>query len=320
MKKRIGFLLYPEFQILDATGPATVFEIGGMMSDIAYENTLLSVEGGPVRSSSGIVLETDKMDANQAFDTLIVVGSAYYRDYFKGEAIAEYLRRQAPRTRRLCSVCTGAFFLARAGILSGRRVTTHWQDIDHLREHAHDTEVERDVVYVRDGQIWTSGGITAGIDMSLALLAEDTDETISRGVAQTMVLYYHRPGGEKQLSSLVQLGSGSDRFSLLLGWIRANLSTELSIETLAAHAGMSPRNFSRSFKTETGMSPAKAVETLRVEAARERILNAHMSIEAIAAETGFADPERLRRAFNRIYGMSPQQMRHSFSNPKRRFD
>ncbi|WP_336946793.1 GlxA family transcriptional regulator [Asaia sp. HN010] len=320
MKKKVGFVLYPDFQIVDATGPAAVFEIGGVMSNVPYAITMLSYEGGLVRSSSGISLHTQRLDPDEVFDTLIVVGSAYYRSRLNDETLASYLRQQASQTRRMCSVCTGAFFLADAGLLNGRRVTTHWQDIENLRLHAGEAEVERDAIYIHDGQVWTSGGITAGIDMALALLTEDAGENVAQGVAQTMVLYYHRPGGEAQISPLIRMATGADRFSSLLGWIRANLATEMTVDLLADQMGMSPRNFSRSFKLTTGMSPAKAVETLRLEAARERVINGKIPIELIADQTGFGDPERLRRAFNRVYGMSPQRMRQSHARRGREFD
>ncbi|WP_336760754.1 GlxA family transcriptional regulator [Asaia sp. VD9] len=320
MRKKIGFVLYPDFQIVDATGPAAVFEIGGVMSTVSYEIAMLSDRGGLVRSSSGIAVETALLDARESFDTLIVVGSAYYRERLDNTPIADFLRQQARQTRRLCSVCTGAFFLAEAGLLAGRRATTHWQDLGHLETRAPDAEIESDAVYIRDGQVWTSGGITAGIDMALALLAEDAGEAVAQSVAQTMVLYYHRPGGQSQISSLVQISHGTDRFSSLLGWIRAHLTDDLSIDALATRAGMSARNFSRSFKTETSMSPAKAVEALRLEAARERVINSKTPIELIAGQVGFADPERLRRAFNRAYGLSPQKMRQSMGHPLHRLD
>ncbi len=309
MLRIIGLYLYEDFQLLDACGPITSFEIGGRMGGDAYRLILLSAKGGPVRSSSGVSLETVTADGVPVIDTLIVVGGNGSRDAMRDAANTAFLRQVAGEVRRLCSVCSGAFLLAGAGMLDGRRVTTHWRRAELLARLFPGVRVEADRIHIRDGHVWTSAGITAGIDLSLALIAEDLGEDVARRVAQDMVVYYRRPGGQSQFSALAELGGDSTPFAPLLDWIRAHLDQRLTVEVLAAQAAMSPRNFSRAFTREMGMSPAKAVERLRLEVARERVESSAAPIEEIAAALGFHDPERMRRAFLRAFGQPPQAMR-----------
>ncbi|HZV10071.1 MAG TPA: GlxA family transcriptional regulator [Novosphingobium sp.] len=309
MIRTIGLYLYPDFQILDACGPITSFEIAGRMAGDAYRLVLLSAKGGPIRSSSGVSLETIAVDGALAIDTLIVVGGNGSREAMGDAANMAFLRQAAGAVRRLCSVCSGAFLLAGAGMLDGRRVTTHWRRARQLEQLFPKVLVEPDRIHIRDGHVWTSAGITAGIDLSLALIAEDLGEDLARGAAQEMVVYYRRPGGQSQFSALAELGGDSGQFAPLLDWIRTHLDQRLTVETLAARAAMSPRNFSRAFVREMGMSPAKAVERLRLEVACERVESSADPIEQIAADLGFHDPERMRRAFLRAFGQPPQAMR-----------
>ncbi len=309
MPRTIGLVLYPDFQILDACGPITSFEIGGRMGGDAYHLILLSATGGPVRSSAGVEMATIAPQDAAMIDTLIVVGGNGSRDAMRDAAVLACLRDLAGTVRRLCSVCSGAFLLAGAGVLDGRRATTHWRRAGLLARLFPNVIVEPDRIHIRDGHIWTSAGITAGIDLSLALIAEDLGEDLARRVAQEMVVYYRRPGGQSQFSALAELGGDGAQFTPLLDWIRARLDQQLTVETLAAESGMSPRNFSRAFTREMGMSPAKAVERLRLEVARERVENSPEPIEKIAAHLGFHDPERMRRAFLRAFGQPPQAMR-----------
>jgi transcriptional regulator GlxA family with amidase domain len=222
-----------------------------------------------------------------------------------------YLRKCAAEVRHLCSVCSGAFLLAAAGVLEGRRVTTHWRLAEELQKRYPRLKVEVDRIYVRDGSIWTSGGVSAGIDLALALIADDLGEDIARQVAQDMVVYYRRPGGQSQFSALAQLSGEESAFSSLLEWTRGHLSERLTVEQMADHMAMSPRNFSRAFARAIGVSPAKAVERLRMEAARERVENSQDPIEQVASATGFGDPERMRRAFIRAFGQPPQALRRA---------
>ena len=309
MPRTIGLFLYPDFQILDACGPITSFEIAGRMAGDAYRLVLLSAMGGPVRSSAGVEMATNTPDQAGMIDTLIVVGGNGSRDAMRDAYVLAFLRDLAANVRRLCSVCSGAFLLAGAGALDGRRATTHWRRAALLARLFPKVIVEPDRIHIRDGRVWTSAGISAGIDLSLALIAEDLGEDIARRVAQEMVVYYRRPGGQSQFSALAELGGDSTQFAPLLDWIRAHLDQRLTVETLAEQAAMSPRNFSRAFTREMGMSPAKAVERLRLEVARERVENSADPIEHIAAHLGFHDPERMRRAFLRAFGQPPQAMR-----------
>lgn len=309
MTRTIGIFLYDDFQLLDASGPVTAFEIAGRMAPDAYRLAILSIGGSPARSSSGIAIETAAVANADAIDTLLVVGGEGSRKAMTCTASTAWLQARAHDTRRMCSVCSGAFVLAAAGLLDNRRATTHWRRAGQLQRRFPAVRVEPDRIHVRDGEVWTSAGITAGIDLALALIADDLGETLARRVAQEMVVYYRRPGGQSQFSVLAELGGETTTFSPLFDWMRSNLSRRLTVEDLAAHMAMSPRNFSRAFAREVGISPAKVVERLRLEAARDRVENSRDPIERIAATTGFRDPERMRRAFVRAFGQPPQAMR-----------
>ncbi|MDE8347693.1 MAG: AraC family transcriptional regulator [Acidocella sp.] len=221
MLRIIGLYLYDGFQLLDACGPITSLEISGRMANDAYQVILLSAKGGPVRSSSGVVIETIPADLEGIIDTLIVVGGNGSRDAMHDEAIVVFLRHAAGTVRRVCSVCSGAFLLAGAGVLDGRRATTHWRRAKLLARLFPKVSVEPDRIHIRDGHVWTSAGITAGIDLSLALIAEDLGEALARRVAQEMVVYYRRPGGQSQFSALAELGGEGAQFAPLLDWMRS---------------------------------------------------------------------------------------------------
>lgn len=309
--KTIGIFLYDRFQILDATGPITAFEIAGELVPDYYRLAILSVAGGSIASSAGMVVESIAAASADLPDTLIVVGGHGGRQAEACPQSLAYLRACAARIRRLCSVCSGASLLAVAGLLDGLRVTTHWGLAAEFQRLYPKVAVEADRLHVRDGNIWTSGGVSAGIDLALALIAEDLGEAIARRVAQEMVVYYRRPGGQSQFSALIDLGGEETPFSALLDWMRTHLSERLTVEQLADHMAMSPRNFSRAFTRAIGVSPAKAVERLRLETARERVENSQERIESIAITTGFSDPERMRRAFLRAFGQPPQGLRRT---------
>jgi transcriptional regulator GlxA family with amidase domain len=223
----------------------------------------------------------------------------------------EYVRAAAARARRTVSVCSGAFVLAAAGLLDGRRATTHWARAADLARLYPRVRVEPDRIFVRDGAVWTSAGITAGIDLALALVAEDLGEAVAKRVAQQLVVYHRRPGGQSQFSALLEADRPDSRFSPLLAWARERLNERLSVERLAERAAMSPRHFARAFAADTGMTPAKAVERLRLEVAREEIESSAAPVELVAVHTGFGDPERMRRAFLRAFGQPPQALRRT---------
>lgn len=312
MTKTIGIFLYNDFQLLDAAGPITVFEIAGRARPDAYRLTILSIAGGPVASSSGASMTSVAVSEAASLDTLIVSGGNGSRDAMRCPETIAFLRSRAVAVRRICSVCSGAFPLAAAGLLDGKRATTHWRRAEQLQQLFPAVTVEVDRIHIRDGDTWTSAGISAGIDLALALIADDLGEKVARRVAQEMVVYYRRPGGQSQFSALADLGGDATIFSPLFDWIRANLAKKLTVEQLAERMAMSPRNFARAFLREIGTSPAKAVERLRLEVARERVESSREPIEQIAAAAGFHDPERMRRAFLRHYGQPPQTIRRAF--------
>ena len=308
--KRIGVLIFDQFQLLDAAGPISAFEIGGRYRPGSYAVETLSLDGGPVASSSGVPLGSRPFALHDQFDTLIVSGGEGTR----GPAICEntlaFIRAAARPSRRIASVCSGAYILAQAGLLDGRRATTHWARTDHFRRAYPKVKLEPDRIFVRDGPVWTSAGITAGIDLSLALIGEDLGEDIARKTAQQLVVYHRRPGGQSQFSALLDMEAGG-RFDPLLAWMRENLRRPLTVPELAEQAAMSERTFLRAFTVEVGFTPAKAVERLRLEAARALLGSQPLQVEDIALEVGFGDSERMRRAFIRAFGQPPQALRRS---------
>jgi transcriptional regulator GlxA family with amidase domain len=310
MSRTIGVLIFPDFQLLDAAGPITAFEAAGGLSGVPYRSRVIARTAGPVSSSSGVQLIAEAFPAGP-LDTLIVAGGWGTRQAAACADTLAFVQAAAERARRIASVCSGAFVLAAAGLLDGRRATTHWARAAELAHVYPQINVEPDRIFVRDGAIWTSAGITAGIDLALALVAEDLGEDVAKRAAQHLVVYHRRPGGQSQFSALLEADRPDSRFSPLLAWARERLGEPLSVERLADRAAMSPRHFARSFAAETGMTPAKAIERLRLEAARERVEASAEPIERVAAETGFRDPERMRRSFIRAFGQPPQALRRS---------
>jgi len=307
MTKHIGFLIYPDYKMIDLSGPLCAFQMAGtLLGSTPYCLHILSVQGGMVPSNAGLALETRPVQ-EAALDTLIIVGGDG-PDLLEDTEIA-VIGRAALKARRLASVCTGAFVLARCGLLDGKRATTHWRYASELQRDYPAVQVERDAIFTHDGHLWTSAGVTSGIDMALALIEEDLGTAVSRTVAQEMVVYHRRPGGQSQFSAMLEMMPESDRIRLALSFAHDHLAEPLPVERLAAVACLSVRQFGRAFKQETGETPAKAVERLRAEAARSRVENEAEAIEEIAATVGFSDPERMRRAFLRIYGVPPQAMR-----------
>jgi transcriptional regulator GlxA family with amidase domain len=309
--RTIGFLVFPEFQLLDATGPIATFEeANGEASSPAYRLCVIACAAGTMRSLSGIELSAAAFD-DEPLDTLIVAGGTGARKAAACAATVAYVRFAAGRARRVASVCSGAFVLAAAGLLDGRRATTHWARAAELARAYPRVHVEPDRIFIRDGAIWTSAGITAGIDLALAMVADDLGERIAKAAARQLVVYYRRPGGQSQFSTLLEAEHRSGRFSPLLAWARERLHEPLSIEQLADRAAMSTRHFSRAFARETGMTPAKAIERLRLEVSRERIESGAEPIERVATLAGFGDAERMRRAFIRVFGQPPQALRRA---------
>jgi transcriptional regulator GlxA family with amidase domain len=311
MPHRLGLLIFPDFQILDAAGPIAAFEIAGRYGGSAYAIEALAIRAGEVRSSSGVGMTAAKANPAARFDTLMIAGGDGTRPASHDEATLDFVRAAAARAGRIASVCSGAFVLAAAGLLDGRRATTHWSRTGDFVRRFPGVRLEPDRIFVRDGDVWTSAGITAGIDLALAMIADDLGEEIARRTAEQLVVYRRRPGGQSQFSALLELERPDARFCGLLGWARERLGEPLGVERLADQAAMSPRHFARAFAAETGLTPAKAIERLRVEAARERIEAGPEPIDRIAARVGFGDSERMRRAFLRAFGQPPQALRRA---------
>jgi transcriptional regulator GlxA family with amidase domain len=304
--KRLGLVAFPGFQILDLSA-ACVFEIATLFAPRnGYEVSVVSEKGGPVTSSSGIEVETQAFGAPE-FDTLIVMGDL--ATAAASDALLKFVADAAGASRRIASICTGAFVLAAAGVLNGRRATTHWANARELQRRYPAVKVEEDRIFIADGHVWTSAGMTACIDLSLALVEADLGFDLSKQVAQKMVVYHRRTGGQSQFSAMLELESKSDRIQQALEYAKRNLRKTLSVAELAEVAHLSARQFSRAFRAETGQSPAKAIESLRVEAAKALVEDSRHAIDAVARETGFADPERMRRAFIRKFGHPPQTFR-----------
>lgn len=305
---RIGIVLYQGFQVLNLA-VTTVFELTNMTAgkDV-YEVVLLSEHGGPVPCSSGFSVQTQPFDKRR-FDTVLVVGDNEVNE--PTPALIAFLKRSARTSRRIGATCTGAFSLAQSGLLDGRRATTHWYFAGQLREAYPRVKMEEDRIFIIDGPIWTSAGMTACIDLALALVEKDMGAEIARLVAKKLVVYHRRAGGQSQFSALLELAPRSDRIQTALAYAKQHLHAELSVEQLADAAHLSPRQFSRAFRAETGQSPAKAIEHLRLEAARLMLESGRHPIEVIARDTGFGDRERMRRAFLRAFGQPPQTIRRS---------
>jgi len=307
----IGVLIFPDFQLLDAAGPISVFDIAARYARQPAPIKVIAANPGPVRSSSGAEMCARKFGPAGALSTLIIAGGEGVEAAARNDCTLRFVRSVARRGIRVASICSGAFILAEAGLLDGRRATTHWQRTRQFLDTYPNVKLEPDRIFVRDGTIWSSAGITAGIDLALAMVVEDHGDEVAQHTARQLVLYHRRSGGQSQFSSLLELKAPSGRFGPLLSWAREHLATPLTVEDLAARAGMSARHFSRAFIAETGSTPSKAIERLRIEVARQRVQASREPIERVAEATGFRDPERMRRAFIRSFGQPPQALRRA---------
>ena len=304
----IGFVLFDGFHVITFTSMAA-FEIANQaLDEPRYDVRLLSEKGGLVRSSMGALIQTEPF-SDESFDTLIVASGEDVFD--QSPSLLDFVRKAPEMARRVASTCLGTFVLAQAGILDGRRATTHWLFASRLQAQFPNVKVEQDRIFVEDRGIWTSAGMTASIDLVLALVENDAGIEVSRAVARKFVLHHRRAGGQSQLSALLEMEPKSDRIQTALAFARQNLSKRLGVEDLAKAASLSTRQFTRAFMAETGQSPAKAVEKLRVEAARFLIEQGRHPIEVIARETGFVDRERMRKAFLRAFGQAPLALRRN---------
>jgi len=307
----IGVLIFPDFQLMDAAGPISVFEIASRYAKSRIPIRAIAAKPGPVRSSSGVEMLARKFGSPNAITTLIVAGGDGVEAAARDKCTVRFVQAVARRGVRVASVCSGTFVLAEAGLLDGKRATTHWNRTRQFLSSYPKVKLEPDQIFVRDGDIWSSAGITAGIDLALAMVAEDYGDAVVERTARQLVLYHRRSGGQSQFSSLLELKAPTGRFGPLLTWARENLDSRLTVEDLAERAGMSARHFTRAFIAETGATPSKAIERLRIEVARARVQSSSEAIERVAETTGFRDPERMRRAFIRAFGQPPQALRRA---------
>lgn len=305
----VALVLRPGFQVMSLAA-LSAFEFANLVAgEPLYQIRILSEHGGLVPSSLAAGVDTEKL-AGADFDTVLVSGSMDRSPVPQG--IRAFLVEAARDARRIGALCVGAFALAEAQLLDGRRATVHWQRAAEMRQRFPAIRLEDDRIFIVDGPIWTSAGMSAALDLTIAMVEKDFGATLARSVAQRLVLYHRRAGGQSQHSALLELNATSDRIQQALEYARQNLKRDLSVEELADTVHLSARQFSRAFSTETGSTPAKAVENLRLEAARLMLEQGRHSIEIVAAETGFGDRDRMRRAFLRVYGQSPQSLRRSF--------
>jgi len=316
--KRVVFVVYPNIVLLDLAGPLQVFagarhSVGG---DLAYQTAITSIDGGQVSTDTIIFVDTEPMSRwmCQPIHTLVVVGGNGAFDAIRDDSLVNSVAKLAARSERVCSVCSGALVLAATGILNGRRAVTHWEDCQQLAEKFPEVKVEVDPIFVKDGHVWTSAGITAGIDMALAIIADDLGRVAALDIARSLVAYMVRPGGQSQFSPALdrQKLDSSGRFRKLHEWVAGNLDLDLRVEQLAERANMSQRNFSRLYASTMGTTPAKAVETMRLEAAREMLETTNFGVKTIANHCGFGDDERMRRAFVRMLNVTPSEYRGRF--------
>ena len=304
----VAFLVYPGYSLM-ALAIVAGFEVANTMADPQpYSLHFVSEFGGPVRTSAGMMLQTEVF-TDKPFDTLVVGGATIPAPSSPG--LIAFMRDAPRRHRRIAAVCTGAFVLAEAGLLDGRRATTHWMHARELQRDYPKAQMDEDRIFINDGPIWTSAGMTAGVDLGLALIENDLGPEIAKAVARKLVIYHRRGGGQAQFSTLLELSPKSDRIQAALAFARDNLHKPLSVPDLADAAHLSPRQFSRAFHAETGQSPAKAIENLRVEGARNLMEQSRHSIDMVARQTGFSDRDHMRRAFLRAFGQPPQVLRRN---------
>ncbi|WP_158904889.1 GlxA family transcriptional regulator [Burkholderia sp. L27(2015)] len=329
--RRIDVLAFSDVQLLDVAGPLQVF---ATVNDIArtrglpapYLPRVVAPGGASVVASAGLGLLTHPLPtAQEPSDTLIVAGGYGVHAMSRDAHLVAWLREHAARSRRVASVCTGAFLLAAAGLLDERRAVTHWTRCAELAQRYPAVRVEADPIFIRDGTVWTSAGVTAGIDLALALVEEDVGRALALEVARHLVVFLKRPGGQAQFSAALSMQtamqtstqsgmqSAADRFADLHAWIANNPSADLSVPALAERVGMSERSFVRHYRGATGSTPARAIEQLRVEAARRALGDTAQPVKRIAARCGFGSEETMRRSFLRVVGVTPQAYRERFA-------
>jgi transcriptional regulator GlxA family with amidase domain len=316
--RQIEFLAFPDVQLLDVTGPFRVFATANDLARQAgrpapYRLQVLAAVAGPITSSSGLTLLAAPLPPpGQPLDTLIVAGGFGVHAACEDAGLVAWITRRAQDATRVASVCSGAFLLAATGLLDGRRATTHWSSCARLAAAHPSVRVEQDPIYINDGKIWTSAGVTAGIDMALALLQADLGRAVATAVARHLVVFAKRPGGQAQFSAGLALAGSDDSFDRLHDWMAQNLRGNLAVPALAEQAGMSERSFLRHYRQTVGVTPARAVERVRVEAARQALGETSLPLKRIARDCGFGSEETMRRSFLRVLAVPPHAYRERF--------
>jgi len=318
VERAIEILAFPNAQLLDVTGSLQVF---ASANDWAKEEgkplpyrIRLVAQHSPLLTNSGLAIVAQPLaKAGQPLDTLVVSGGWGVHAACQESTLVSWLKRRAASARRVVSVCTGAFLLGAAGLLEGRRVVTHWSECELLSRRYPSARVVVDPIFVRDGALWTSAGVTAGIDLALALIEEDLGHGAAMAVARALVVFLKRPGGQAQFSRALELQHGDTEFARLHGWMSGHLAGDLSVRALATKMAMSERTFVRRYRSATGLSPARAVERLRIEAAQRFLLDSNMPIKRIAQRSGFGCEESMRQSFQRLFAVAPSEFRSRFS-------
>jgi transcriptional regulator GlxA family with amidase domain len=319
MVRVVDVLTYPAVQLLDVSGPVQVFasandlvvSAGGLP---AYRLNVVAQGGAGATASAGVTIAAGPLtNGGEALDTLLVAGGEGAEAAAENPVLVDWVRERATQARRVASVCTGAFLLAAAGLLDGHRAATHWKYCAKLALRFPAVHVEPDPIFVRDGAVWTSAGVTAGIDLALALVEEDLGRSVALAVARYLVVFLRRPGGQAQFSAALALQVADDRFAALHEWINSHLGDDLSLAVLADQAGMSERSFSRHYAQATGQTPARTIERLRVEAARRLLSESRTPVKRIAQRCGFGSEETMRRSFLRLLAVTPQDYRSRFT-------
>lgn len=314
LKRAVLFFVHPGFELLDLSGPCSAFHLACELFRADYRIRVVSTTGGPVQDRAGVVVSSERLGGVGHGDTLLAVGGPAAHEVAQDAESVALMRECGAAADRIGSVCTGAFVLAAAGLLDGRRATTHWRYAGLLQTRHPNVQVEVDRIFIHDRGVWTSAGMTAGIDLALALIEDDCGPETARGVARDMVVYHRRLGGQSQFSALLDLVPPAGRVREVLCFAREHLHEDLSVDRLADIACIGVRQFSRIFVNATGMTPAKAIERMRLEAARPRIEQGMEPLERIALDVGLGSVERMRRSCVSVFGRTPQEMRRNGRN------
>jgi transcriptional regulator GlxA family with amidase domain len=318
--RRVAIVAFPGVTLLDISGPAQVFaELQEIeLPSESYSLSYLSTSGGLVQTDVGMMIDTAPISSvlPHQIDTLVIPGGPGIWQLRQDAELMQWIVEALPKVRRVASVCLGAFVLAWTGALDGKRAATHWRYCPRLADGFPSIRVEPNAIFVKDGRVWSSAGVSAGIDLALAMIEEDFGHTTALDIARRLVVFLKRPGGQSQFSTVLaaQASDVEGRFSALHAWIIENITGDLKVETLAAKAGMTPRTFARAYASRTGMTPASGVEALRVETARLLLESREIGgVVEVAQRAGFGDDERMRRAFIRHLGISPSEYRSRFA-------